>query len=62
MAAILDFTQDLKDVKRGRKLKFSNVRHEKYDVIKHVAAVVLFSQKRYENMHFYSIKARACYL
>ena len=56
MAAILDFTQDLKDVKRGRKLKFSNVRHEKYDV-NMLLLFVLFSQKRDENMHFYSIKA-----
>ena len=56
MAAILDFTQDLKDVKRGRKLKFSNVRHEKYDA-NMLLLFVLFSQKRDENMHFYSIKA-----
>ena len=40
--AILDFTPDLKDVKRGRKLKFSNVRHGKYDVINHVAAFFAF--------------------
>jgi len=47
MAAILDFTPDLKDVKRGRKLKFSNVRHEKYDLIKHVAAFcAFFTEKR----------------
>ena len=45
MAAILDFTQDLKDVKRGRKLKFSNV--EKYDVTKHAAAFcAFFTEKR----------------
>jgi len=47
LAAILDFTPDFEDVKRGRKLKFSNVRHEKYDIIKHVAAFcAFFTEKR----------------